>query len=215
MPLGLRVRIADLRGRGEYSHFADRYRCIFIHIPKTAGTSVALTLFGQGSRHVPWFRYQQANPKKYRKYFKFAFVRNPWDRLVSSYFYLKKGGMSEADVQWAEKNLARYGDFKSFVRDWVNEDNIYKWVHFLPQHHFICDKDGSVMVDFVGRMESMDRDFAYVADRLGCDKVLAKVNAGSHQQYASYYDEETRQIVRRVYSRDIELFGYDFELLPE
>lgn len=70
------------------------------------------------------------------------------------------------------------------------------------------------MVDFVGRMESMDRDFAYVAERLGCDKTLAKVNAGSHQHYTSYYDEETREIVRRVYRKDIKIFGYDFEQLP-
>lgn len=120
VPMRLRVRIADIRGRGEYSHFADRSQCIFIHIPKTAGTSVALTLFGHGSRHVPWFRYQQANPVKYRRYFKFAFVRNPWDRLVSSYFYLQKGGMSEADVRWAAENLSPLQRLQ-LLRSWLGQ----------------------------------------------------------------------------------------------
>jgi hypothetical protein len=201
----------DLRGRGEYSHFADDCKCIFIHIPKAAGTSVALTLFGQGSRHVPWFEFQKANPWKYKRYFKFAFVRNPWDRLVSSYFFLRKGGMDPQDAAWAEQNLRQFEDFGSFVRGWVNEENIQTWVHFLPQHYFICNQDGKVMVDFVGRMETMEKDFSYVAGRLGCDKKLAKVNAGNNRHYSDHYDEETREIVRRVYARDIELFGYSFE----
>ena len=77
VPMWLRYRLMELRGRGEFSHFADEHQCIFIHIPKAAGTSVTLTLFGKGSRHVPWFEYYQANPRKFRKYFKFAFVRIP------------------------------------------------------------------------------------------------------------------------------------------
>ena len=207
----LRYRLADLRGRGVYSHFADDYQCIFIHIPKAAGTSVALTLFDQGSRHVPWFEYQRANAQKFRRYFKFTFVRNPWDRLVSSYFFLRNGGLGPQDAAWAEMNLGQFKDFGSFVRDWINEENIQTWVHFLPQFYFICDAEGNIMMDFVGRMESMESDFAYVANRLDCTKKLARVNAGNSSHYSTYYDEETRKIVRRVYKRDIELFGYSFE----
>lgn len=211
IPMWLRYRLMGLRGRGIYSHFADDCRCIFIHIPKAAGTSVALSLFGQGSRHVPWFEYKKANAGKFKGYFKFTFVRNPWDRLASSYFFLRKGGMDPQDAAWAEINLRQFNDFGSFVRGWVNEENVQTWVHFLPQCYFICDSDGKVMMDFVGRMENMENDFAYVAERLGCNKKLAKVNAGNNRHYSSHYDEETQEIVRRVYARDIELFGYSFE----
>jgi chondroitin 4-sulfotransferase 11 len=215
IPMWLRYRLMDLRGRGVYSHFADDYRCIFIHIPKAAGTSVALTLFGQGSRHVPWFEYKKANPWKFKRYFKFTFVRNPWDRLVSSYFFLRKGGLDPQDAKWAEEFLRQFDDFDSFVRGWVNEENIQTWVHFMPQHYFICDPDGKVMVDFVGRVENMENDFAYVASKLGCSRKLDKVNTSNQRHYSSYYDEETREIVRRVYARDIELFDYGFEEKPE
>jgi len=211
VPMWLRYRLMELRGRGEYSHFADEHQCIFIHIPKAAGTSVALTLFEKGSRHVPWFEYHQANPRKFRKYFKFAFVRNPWDRLVSSYCFLREGGLSDADATWAAENLIAYSDFGQFVRGWVTEANVWTWRHFIPQHHFICDNRGKVMVDFVGRFESIENDFSYIAAHMDCPRQLAKANVGDRRHYTSYYDDETRDIVRRVYAKDIELFAYSFQ----
>jgi len=204
-------KLADMRGRGVYSLHADQFKCIFIHIPKAAGTSVALTLFNQGSSHIPWFDYYNANPDKFRRYYKFSFVRNPWDRVVSTYFFLKRGGMNEADAAWAKANLANYPTFESFVKGWLNEDNIHSWEHFRPQYYFICDEEGRVQVDFVGRVENMEHDFNVVAARLGCSRPLAKVNVGNLKHYSQYYTEESREIVARVYARDVELFKYTFE----
>jgi chondroitin 4-sulfotransferase 11 len=212
VPMWFRYRVMDLRGRGLYSDFADECKCIFIHIPKTAGTSVALALFGKGSRHVPLFEYERANGWKFKRYFKFAFVRNPWDRLVSSYFFLKRGGLNEMDKRWADENLSGFDDFDSFVRGWITEDNIGTWLHFLPQHHFICDDMLNIKVDFVGRVESMEADFAYVAKRLGCMRPITTANKGTHRHYSEYYSPETRDIVGQVYRNDIRLFGYRFEV---
>ena len=89
----LRMRIADLRGRGVYRGYPDEHRCVFIHIPKAAGTSLTKTLFAAPSRHLQYTEYERANPKKFKKYFKFTFVRNPYDRLFSAYSFLKKGGL--------------------------------------------------------------------------------------------------------------------------
>lgn len=211
LPLSLRARIADARGRGVYSGYADEHRCVFIHVPKAAGTSIALTLFNSPSRHVPWTEYYRANPGKFRRYFKFSFVRNPWNRLVSTYFFLARGGMDAADARWASQVLPAYSGFGDFVRRWVDEQNVQTWVHFVPQHQFVCDASGAVMVDFLGRMESIETDFARVAAKLGCTAELKKVNTGNQEHYSHYYDDETREIVRRVYRRDIELFGYDYE----
>lgn len=210
LPMSVRYRIMGLRGRGIYSEYADEYECIFIHIPKTAGTSMAMVLFDKDSRHVRYTEYEKADWRKFKRYFKFTFVRNPWDRLVSAYFFLKQGGLSEQDREWAKDNLQDYPDFKGFVLDWINETNIWTSVHFLPQYHFVCDSADEVMMDFVGRFESIESDFLYVAKRLGCTRSLSKTNAGSQQHYSNYYDEETQEIVRQAYARDIELFGYEF-----
>lgn len=215
LPLPWRGRIADLRGRGIYSDFADEFHCIFIHIPRTAGTSVARTLFGRGSRHVPWFEYQRANPRKFRRYFKFAFVRNPWDRLVSTYFFLKGGGLNEMDRAWADTHLAGYASFEEFVMGWLTEERSWSWVHFKPQHYFICDGELRIQVDFVGRMERVSTDFQTVADRLGCKRPLATGNRSRHRHYLTYYTPELLKKVAQVYAADVRLFGYSFDVAPE
>lgn len=208
----MRCRIADLRGRGIYSEYADQYRCIFIHIPKAAGSSVAKALFGKSSRHLSYIDYEAANPKKFERYFKFAFVRNPWDRLVSAYVFLKNGGMNSQDRNWADLNLASYNDFDSFVKGWVNKNNIMTWVHFIPQFNFICDAEMNIKMDFVGRFETIDSDFSFIQGKIGLPlNELPKVNASRKKEsYTSYYTEESRQIVADVYKEDIRLFNYYF-----
>jgi chondroitin 4-sulfotransferase 11 len=208
--LSVRQRLADWRGRGVYSHYADQHQCIFIHIPKAAGTSVALTLFDRNSRHVPWHEYYSANPHKFARYYKFTFVRNPWDRLVSSYMFLQKGGMNDADARWAARYLKPFASFEDFVLDGIQQPEIHSWVHFLPQSHFVCDVHGKCQMDFVGKFENLADDFAVVAAKLGCQRQLAKVNVGQRDHYRQYYSEATRAKVAQVYTRDIACFGYEF-----
>jgi hypothetical protein len=210
IPVIGRQRLADIRGRGVYAGYPNRHRCIFIHIPKTAGSSVVRILFGEASRHVPYFEYERANPIKFRRYFKFAFVRNPWDRLVSTYFFLRAGGMNDQDRAWAERNLSGYADFGDFVREWLNEQSIWSWIHFYPQYHFVLNDAGSTMVDYLGRFERLDADFQFVARRLGMVANVPKSNKSNHRHFATYYDDKTREIVARVYARDIDAFGYKF-----
>ena len=85
-------------------HF-DRNKCIFIHIPKAAGTSVLAALgkkSEKGRDHVSWQTYKKADSKKFNNYFKFSFVRNPYDRAFSAYHYILKGGESRGlrTVAW-------------------------------------------------------------------------------------------------------------------
>lgn len=210
IPLQVRARLADYRGRGIYFGYPDKHKCIFIHIPKAAGTSVTNALFGPVSRHVPYFEYERANPRKFAEYFKFTFVRNPWDRLLSAYIFLKKGGLNEMDRAWADANLARFETFEQFVLEWVTEENVWSWVHFKPQHHFICNKQGRCMMDFVGHMETLADDFATVTARLGTEAALPVLNKTRNEGYPSHYSTQTREIVGRVYETDIELFDYRF-----
>ncbi|HVZ51734.1 MAG TPA: sulfotransferase family 2 domain-containing protein, partial [Pseudolabrys sp.] len=209
--LQIRRRIADFRGRGVYQGYPNEHRCIFIHIPKTAGSAIVESLFGAPSRHVPYTEYEKANPRKFREYFKFCFVRNPWDRLVSSYFYLRKGGAGGQDKVWADRHMPQYADFADFVRRWVNEDNIRTWVHFQPQHSFVCDESLRTRMDFIGRVETIEADFDHVRRRLDIDATLKFTNSSGHRHYGEYYTDELRERVASVYADDIAIFGYEFE----
>jgi hypothetical protein len=212
--LRLRQRIADLRGRGVYGGWPNANQTIFIHIPKTAGTSITQALFGGGSRHVPYFEYERANPRKFERFFKFAFVRNPWDRLVSTYVFLKKGGVNDMDRRWAAENLAGYDNFAVFVEGWLSEKNIWSWVHFKPQHHFICDANLRVRMDFVGRVETIDADYRYICEHLGVAAELRRTNQSDHRHYSEYYTDRLRERVAVLYAEDIATFGYQFGGAP-
>jgi len=116
----------------------DRHRCIFVHIPKTGGVSISKSLFGNlAGGHMTIERYKIIFTKdEFDQYFKFTFVRNPWDRLVSAFTFLKGGGMDERDERWAKMHLSEFDDFESFVKGWINERNIYSKNHFIPQFEY-------------------------------------------------------------------------------
>lgn len=190
----------------------DDLRCIFIHIPKCAGVSINKSLFGNlagGHTIINDYRYIY-KPKEFNTYFKFTIVRNPWDRLVSAFHYLKKGGFNEIDAAWAEKNLSEYEDFDTFVKNWINSRNIWEWHPFRPQYHYICI-NGKNLLDFTGYFENLEEDFEIICKKTGIHNSLGTYNQSSRTDYKNYYNESTRQIVAAVYDRDIELLGYTFD----
>jgi hypothetical protein len=195
--------------------FDDR-KCIFVHITKCAGISVATSLFGNlGGGHLRVTHYQLIfTQPEYEDYFKFTFVRNPWDRLVSAFLFLKKGGTNKADRQWAGENLSRFEDFDSFVTKWVDRKNVNKWKHFVPQYKFLCLPGARTpVVDFIGYFEHLNEDFINVQKRLGSHTNLQHLNKtdGGKRDYREYYTETTKKIVADVYREDIQIFGYDFD----
>lgn len=139
-------------------HRFESLKCIFVHIPKNAGTSVEELLIGSAtapqSQHFTCRELRQHNPTLYDAYYRFCVIRNPYDRLVSAYEYLLNGGNKKengVDVQWQQK-LLTLGDFHSFVLHYFGHGEP-DWVtaslpsHFVPQYLFICNGDGAVDVD--------------------------------------------------------------------
>lgn len=191
----------------------DYYQCIFVHIPKNAGLSISYTLFGNtGGSHRKITDYKKLfSERTFKKYYKFTFVRNPWDRLVSTYFFLKKGGLTNKDKIWAKENLETFNDFEVFVKQWLTEDNIKDSLHFQQQYKFLMNAEKKIEVDFIGRFENIEEDFKTITNHLEIKRSLQKTNSSNRDlNYRTYFTKETQAIVESVYKKDIKLFKYSF-----
>ncbi|MDG2473552.1 MAG: sulfotransferase family 2 domain-containing protein [Pseudomonadales bacterium] len=195
-----------------YKGFDDK-KAIFVHIPKCAGISINHQIFGNlGGGHTPLKEYLKVfEPNRIDNYFKFTFVRNPWDRLVSAYYFLKGGGYSQEDSHWFNEELSSYLDFDDFVMNWLNRENIWKWHHFRPQYFYMLDNRSKVSLDFIGYYENLEKDFNYVASKIPLASKLSRTNKSKHKNYMNYYNAETRDLVGNVYREDLNILGYNFD----
>lgn len=227
VPEKLRRKISEKRSFSEYqkeretpNHTYSRFdetKSIFIHIPKAGGISIIKSLYGEeanGFGHPTYERFLRMYGKKqYESYFKFTFVRNPWDRLLSAYNFLKKGGMNHLDKQFSDDVLKNYNSFESFVMDGINETNIEKWVHFIPQYRYIYDAKMNLVVDYVGRFENFEADFEHIRSMLQQGTPLQhrnKTGESKEETYREAYTPEMVQKVAKLYQNDIRLLGYEF-----
>ena len=207
-----------------------KYRCLFVHVPKTGGTSLKRYLVGydltkcwQPSFFEAHLLYTHRSVAQLRRelnklqiesanFFQFAFVRNPWDRLLSAFFYLSAdgGGGVEALPFVAAIKYFR-GDFQRFVCEGLFELTPKIPVLF-PQHVWTHDDIDGQPLDFIGRFEKLAEDVAIVAQRLGLEtsEPLPHLRACPHAHYTEYYNDETCKRVAEIYAQDIKLFDYRF-----
>jgi chondroitin 4-sulfotransferase 11 len=202
---------------------SHEHKCIFVHIPKTAGNSIN-RVFGVGwENHKDLQRYHtEVTREAFDRYFKFAIVRNPWDRILSDYNYQKKKSREKASKLFMFSERGRERDFAEWVEAALAAPDFYapeRWggevsphIHrWSPQVDWI-EVSGTPRVDFVARLENLPQDFRLVCDRLGLpDARLPHRNRRLHWHYSHYYDRTTRDIVATYYARDIAHFGYEFE----
>jgi len=200
--------------RNPYSSYEEDKKVIFVHIPKAAGKYVSKALLGapNGTGHNR-ITYYMRDEKRFKSYFKFTFVRNPWDRLVSAFFYIKNFNPKSNDRIFFDYYIGQNTTFESFICK-LADDNFWKlirkWEHFTPQYEFICDGSGDVRVDFLGRYESLRLDIKKIAKKIGVNiSIKNPINTSKHAPYNHYYSEETRKIVGHRYTKDISLLGYD------
>ncbi len=190
----------------------DDHRAIFVHITKSAGTSVATGLFGALPYHYTAIQYRVIYGRKtFREYYKFAFVRNPWDRLYSAYSYLKGGGWDDRDKAWAGEHLSDIEDFNQFVLEWLTPERLYSHIHFWPQSRFICDRRGRPLINDLACFETISEDFNRIAATLGVEARLEHVNASRRASYRDAYTPAAIERVQDLYADDIERLGYSFD----
>ena len=222
------------------------YNCVFVHIPKTAGQSIeqffmdrlgldwkedreALYLHhnddpARGTEklaHLSAAEYVECGhmtPGEFSSSFKFAFVRNPWSRLLSEYRY---------------RNYFHHRSFKDFVLHKMPSPGFDdKYRHVMPQYDMLYDKEGNLLVDYVGRFETLQQDFDRVCEKLAIEdsrlphrnpsdkksrdlkrklkNMLFMNGENRHHGLTDFYDDETRDAVADYYRKDIETFAYQF-----
>jgi hypothetical protein len=141
----------------------------------------------------PYFK-----PDDWTSHFKFAFVRNPFDRFISYCAFMTRAhGQFERQPQQV---------MRRFI---ANPPP--RHVLFYPQHTFVTDPSGALLTDFIGRVETMQASYDEIARRIGVSTApLERVNPSKRLDYRQYYDQELIDGVARLYARDLELFGYEF-----
>jgi len=186
-----------------------------VHIPKTAGISVCTTLFGNlAGGHATLADYRDRfAPATFRSYYKFAFVRNPYDRLHSAFYFLRGGGISAEDKDFRDRYLSADMSFREFVMDVLSPDSTQLIYHLRPQFEYITLKDQPdlIQLDFVGRFESLSVDFAVAASRIGLgERQLPHENKNPGKKYyRDEYSDEMLSKAGQIYKKDFELLGYD------
>ena len=213
----------------------EPYRAVYVETPKVACTSIKTALAevlgislrsaNSDPHRVEWPTAERSSSRSGRLFpglFSFAFVRNPWDRLVSCYRDKIRGeveGYTYFTIRPGVANcLARFdafipgmsfADFVVAVASIRDEDADG---HFRSQHTFVTDEEGKIGVDFIGRFERLAEDFRFVQERIGLPRNelpwLQKARAAA--SYTDFYSNETRQIAGQRFRQDIEMFGYEF-----
>jgi glycosyltransferase involved in cell wall biosynthesis len=187
-------------------------KVIFLHIPKTGGTIIK-KLFGinklddHNPANIPSPQHltctmlrEYIGSEKYDTYYKFTFVRNPWARILSHYFWRQK-----LEEKWASPT---FSDFIANVQKIVQEERFYEHEygdHFIPQVQYTSD------VNNIFKFEEFEKGVNILSKRLG-------INSGNyrprekkeHDQYWEYYDKKSRRIIEQLYSEEIEQFGYEY-----
>ncbi len=243
---------------------SDSEKFIYFHIPKTAGSSIHECLkihSGDISldplppvHHMTSKEYLYFHPEK-KDYFKFAFVRNPYSRIVSAYLdfknqrasnfyeklqknlnYYKFNPFSVNTLYFSLGNNIKKEDYKNFYdycnalaatnrenstmltinkrtsfKDFVENINSSKWildVHFKSQYDFVYDNNDRKLVNFIGKYENLQKDIRKVSKEINIEFNLRRIRENKSYDYKNYYDDKTKKIVTKLFSKDLELFKY-------
>jgi hypothetical protein len=157
--------------------------------------------------HETFSEVQLELPNYVEKYFVFSLVRNPWERLVSQFFYLHKTN--------SYRGIQRYKKFDKHAVNFIahpftdfGSDIPRRYMSFYDH---LKNIEGKIDLNFVGKIENLQEDFNIVCDEIGIpQQQLPHKNKSKHKHYTEYYDDETREIVAEKYAKDIEYFGYKF-----
>ncbi|WP_414828118.1 sulfotransferase family 2 domain-containing protein [Alteromonas sp. H39] len=185
-----------------------KHNCIFIHIPKAAGTSILSALDGSDRfvqrDHCTALDFIKADKKTFEASYKFCFVREPVDRIQSVYRYLSSGGNKTTNIELSSIINNEYSNFDEFVDGFISYDNIFCNKLLFPQYHFVCNIEGKLLVQNIFRYENIKAGFLEVCNELGIDKDLPLINPSIKEK--SSIEIDTKNKIKEIYSRDYDYF---------
>ena len=172
---------------------SSEYKCVFIHISRTGGTSIeqAFDYHGNNTERMMTAHEVKESFTEWGSHFKFSFIRNPWDRALSTYLH---------EFQNLSKTTLSF-------EDWIEEKSSRTCRAYWNQSEWITD------MDFIGRHETIDQDFSRICKIIGADLKLEHYinNRTNHSHSSEYYNGNTRDMVAKWFAKDIEEFSYKFE----
>jgi len=213
-------------------------RVAFLHVLKNGGSSIRegllsnkkygykqmyMSSIGANSNIEPdmigMLFLNSLGDKEWNKFFTFSFVRNPWDRFVSLYHFIKSSRVLQnykTKIEEIDRECFTSSDrigLSRLANILLVEKRLYNR-HWLPQWKFLCNNNKEIIFDFVGRFENFVSDINFVINRidLGCINI-PHIHKTKHKHYSVYYDKATIGVVAEYYKEDIDLFNYSFEVL--
>ena len=196
-------------------------QAIFIHIPKTAGTSLLRTLRVEPDQnfltHIPAEAYARQHPDLWRSAFKFTFVRDPRDRLVSIFHFLRDSTSWPAQQRWANKNLKGL-KFPEFMNK-LEGDPLYRQIvmshpFFWPQSAYLREGSGLsgpkyARLDTMYRFENLSADVALLSDQLGLPHTqLPHERKTQRPETGTLFDDHANRLTAHLYRTDYAMFDY-------
>jgi len=178
----------------------NHQKFFFLHIPKTGGMAIENILFNN-------FTYDHKILKSKPRAFSFCIIRNPFDRLVSTYFYLKQGiGNSQDVIDAIHYDILKY-DFHEWIYAIYRNPTFYlQQTHIMPMMDRIVDKN---YIDYIGLYDNFDYEIQYLSNILYGKNIvttISKINSSNHNNFESYYTDETKDIVYKIYQKDFIMY---------
>jgi hypothetical protein len=199
---------------------SHEYKCIFIHIPRTAGTSIEKWIANcdwwhrdERTKHLLASQSKKIYSDYWDEYFKFSFVRNPWDRMVS----MSKYGSHYGVYISKDKKI----DISRYIKEYGDPITIEHDYRFSKRKDIATDSHrphtiyGNILdeeLDFVGRFENLNDDVLFLNSQLNIDAEFKfkEEELEDRLSYKNYYNNNSRQLVEDLYKKDIEEFNYQF-----